>query len=68
MDEILDAGQPAGFIRRLTDRELDVAITMTTRNRAGHGGDLPGATDRRFDEIVRRLFFAMFAALEDLYP
>src|SRR5262249_33168965 len=58
MDEILDAGQPAGFMRPLTNRELDAAIAMTTRNRAGHGGERPGATDRRFDEIVARVFFA----------
>ena len=68
MDEILDAGQPAGFARTLTDRELNASIAMTTRNRAGHGGGRPSATDRRFDEIVHRLFFAIFAALEDLYP
>lgn len=67
VDQILDAGQPAGFPRTLTDRELDAVIAMTTRNRAGHGGVRPGATDLRFDEIVPRLFFAIFAALEDLY-
>jgi hypothetical protein len=65
--EILDTGQPTGFARTLTERELDAAIAMVTRNRAGHGGERPGATDRRFDEIVPRLFFAIFAALEDLY-
>lgn len=67
IDEILDAGEPSDFLRTLTDRELDASIAMTTRNRAAHGGDRPNATDKRFDAIVPRLFFAIFAALEDLY-
>lgn len=44
-DEILDAGQPSGFVRALTDRELDSAVALTTRNRAGHVGEHPTATD-----------------------
>ena len=67
IDEVLDAGQPSGFVRVLTDRELDSVVALTTRNRAGHGGERPAATDKRFDEIVPRLFFAVFAVLEDLY-
>jgi hypothetical protein len=67
MDEMLDAGQPRGFARALTGREVDAAIAMTTRNRAGHGGERPGAIDKRFDDVVPHLFFAIFAAVEDLY-
>lgn len=67
IDEILDAGQPSGVVRALTDREHDSAVGLTTRTRAGHGGERPTATGHRFDEIVPRLFFAVFAALEDLY-
>jgi hypothetical protein len=65
--ELLATGQPSGFPRSLLPRESDVAIALAVRNRAAHGGERPSAAGSRFDEIVPRLFYVIFAALEDLY-
>jgi hypothetical protein len=65
--DLLTSGQPTGFPRLLQPRESDVAIAIAVRNRAAHGGERPSATGSRFDEIVPRLFFGIFASLEDLY-
>lgn len=67
VDELLGTGQATGFPRDLKPREADVAIAISVRNRAAHGGERPTATGQQFDEIVPRLFFAIFAAIEDLY-
>ena len=55
----------SGFSRTLTDREMDVAIAALVRNKSAHGLERPGAAAPV--TIVPRLFFALFAVLEDLY-
>lgn len=65
--DLLDNGRATGLGRSLTPREADFAVAYIVRNRAAHGGERATVLDARFDEVVRRLFFALFAALEDLY-
>ena len=56
-----------GFSRTLSDREADLAIAHLVRNKSAHGLERPEAAARLFGQIVPRLFFVLFAALEDLY-
>ncbi len=65
--ELLAGTAVTGFSRALSDREADLAIAMLVRNKSAHGLERPGAAARQFDGIVPRLFFTLFAALEDLY-
>lgn len=65
--ELLAGTTVTGFSRTLSGRETDLAIAVLVRNKSAHGLERPGAAARQFNEIVPRLFFALFAALEDLY-
>ncbi len=65
--ELLAGTTVTGFGRTLTDRETDLAIAALIRNKSAHGLERPGATTRQFRDIVPRLFFALFAAIEGLY-
>jgi hypothetical protein len=65
--ELLAGVAVTGFSGALTDREADLAIAVLVRNKSAHGLERPGAAARQFDQIVPRLFFALFAAIEDLY-
>lgn len=67
MAELLTDTTVSGFSRPLTGRETDLEIAVLVRNKSAHGLERPAAVKRQFDEIVPRLFFALFAALEDLY-
>lgn len=66
--ELLFGGVVTGFGRTLTDREADLEIAVLVRNKSAHGLDRPEAAARLFDQITPRLFFALFMAIETLYP
>jgi hypothetical protein len=65
--ELLAGTSVSGLSRPLSQRETDLAIALLLRDKSAHGLERPGAAARQFDQIVPRLFFALFAALEDLY-
>lgn len=61
-------GLPLPGIRAFTPRETDLAIAYAIRNKTAHGLERPATTTLEFDRIVPRLFYALFAVLESLYP
>jgi hypothetical protein len=65
--ELLTTGGASAFGRPITDREVDFVIAVAVRNKAAHGGPRPTATDKNFDQLIARLFFAIFVVLEERY-
>jgi hypothetical protein len=67
LGEMLAGTTLTGFDRQLTSREADLVIAILVRNTSAHGLDRPGEVSTVFEDIVRCLFFALFAAIESLY-
>ena len=67
LDEMLGGTTLTGFERELTPRESDLVVAILIRNTSAHGLDRPGDVALLFEDVVRRLFFALFAAIESLY-
>jgi hypothetical protein len=68
LTEVLDGRQVAAFGRPLSDRESDLVAAYGVRNRSAHGLERPAAIASDFDRLMPRLYYAVFAALEVLYP
>lgn len=67
LGELLQSRTVTGFHRVLEDRETDLLVALLIRNTSAHGLDRPGNIAVTFDQVVQRLFFALFAAIESLY-
>jgi hypothetical protein len=59
---------PLVGIRGLSPRETDLAVAYALRNKTAHGLERPAAATVEFERMMPRLFFALFAVLEELYP
>ncbi len=66
--EILDGKAVTSYPKALSDRERDLAATYGIRNQSAHGLERAAAAAVEFDRIIPRVFWALFAALETLYP
>lgn len=66
IQSLLTSRQVPG-VPTLTKRESDLAVFYAIRNKSAHALARPQATSKYFDDIIRRLFFAVFAAMEGLY-
>lgn len=66
--EMLSGTTLTGFNRALSECETDLVVAMLARNTSAHGLDRPADVAALFDQVVSRLFFALFAVIETLYP
>jgi len=67
MRTVSHGGTPAG-VAPLSPRELDLAVAVGLRNHAAHGLVRSQLVAADFDLLVRRLFYVLFALIENCYP
>lgn len=66
LQELMRGITPPRFSRSMSSRETYLAVAMLVRNRAAHTLDLPDIVITEFADIIRCVFFGLFAAIEDV--